>query len=206
MHIALYERYFRHIHLNTNGYAPLAILSSAYRESDRRYVLDGFSRMQEHTLDNLSPVANFDDLLDHLLDPAKNTDTVYLVRMEDALDHRGKNLVVMFDGSPKGFEKRWGEISTYFGMWHSTPLRDSYKGVILINFAGNRLLLLSTKSALHMKYQSHGRVMPMEEFRRHPVWRPARAPSIVDKLVSKVGESCTAELRIPDNAHPQHHR
>jgi len=121
--MSFYERYFRNIHLNLNGYAPLGISAEAFERGE--YKID-IEKDEPHTLAYLEQV-EYRKFMDHYLDP-NNPNTIYIQDLNELTKHKGKNLIFFYQASSAINNKEWEKISKYFSIWHTSPVRSEWEG------------------------------------------------------------------------------
>jgi hypothetical protein len=93
-----------------------------------------------------------------------------------------ENDVIVVNVDFGGNDVNWEKISLYFRIWHSTPIRGEYKGVVVFKFANNVILC--------KRAPQNG--IPVTEFDSPRVWNRQDRNPLVDIKVGNQGESCVS--------------
>ncbi|EFC50011.1 N-acetylglucosaminylaminotransferase [Naegleria gruberi] len=189
--VALYERYFRNHLLNPNGFSPLGIARDHYQNGE--YAMFDLERTTtKYTLEYLRK-ENYAKFIKHLL--FEDPNIVYVSDPDTIINYQGKIIVIAYSTQNPHVNNEWVSISEYFELWHSTPIRDEYNGVMLFRWSDNMILIVGSYSPFYAetcgKAGSHCPA-PISKFHKDSNWSLPKKDSIITFAISKQGQSCSS--------------
>jgi len=204
--IAMYEKYFRNIMLNSHGFAPLGVKADFTTTSSGQLQLTSFkptlskivdADLRVRTLEYLNE-KHYDAMLDFFFNGNLNGDkTVFVNNVDQLNSESGKYLIVAYEAPHALTNTQWFKISQYFNVWHTHPVRGDYKGVSIIRWSQNNLVLMVASFSVYFQ-RYHQQIQAAKVFvgddfllQLDKRWiAPRVRQSTVKVIVSKQGQSC----------------
>lgn len=116
---------------------------------------------------------HYDDYVNDLIEKSKKVNHI-----KDILQYKNEIILLPFMFGPN--DKNWEIAATYFKIWHSTPVRGEFKGIVYFKWANNLILV---------KRISTDEGVPLEEFNQKRLWE-RKIKNIIKVITSDPNQSC----------------
>jgi hypothetical protein len=193
--VALYEKYFRDILLNSNGYAPLGVNKENFELKDPKYRFDGLDKLHDETTVEYLVEESYKKFFTTLIAP-KDKNVVYLETMNEISKYKNKRLVIPYDAQLL-INRAWIHISEYFDIWHTVPVRSEYLGVTPFRWMNDNIVfMMATYSPFYDQFEAYFKqpkpgLVPEDQFQVEPPWLPPKSESVLSISTAAKGQSCS---------------